>query len=93
MGLARVRSLSVMGFCSRVLCDYLLRMFLLEPHARPDYWDVAKGTIKASDAKLPPPRYDPGWHHVRAPFVALTDAKMVQLATQLADFALDQAID
>ena len=36
---------------------------------------------------------DLGWRNVRAPLAALTDAQMVQLATQLADFALDQAID
>ena len=36
---------------------------------------------------------DFGWRIVRAPLAALTDAQMVQLATQLADFALDQAID
>ena len=36
---------------------------------------------------------DLGWRNVSAPLAALTDAQMVQLATQLADFALDQAID
>ena len=36
---------------------------------------------------------DLDWRNVRAPLAALTDAQMVQLSTQLADFALDQAID
>ena len=36
---------------------------------------------------------DPGWRRVRAPLVALTDAQMAQLATQMADFALDQVLD
>jgi 4-hydroxy-tetrahydrodipicolinate synthase len=36
---------------------------------------------------------DPGWRHVRAPLVALTDAQMAQLATQMADFALDSTLD
>ncbi len=36
---------------------------------------------------------DPGWRHVRAPLVALTDAQMAQLTAQMADFALDTALD
>ncbi len=36
---------------------------------------------------------DPGWRHVRAPLVALDDAQMARLSTQMAVFGLDRSHD